>query len=210
MLNHYVANSKALRSELAEFKLILSKGAGLAEHGDLLPLFRSRIHLAASLGFANINLHSPDRLAVETNLFGSFRCDVVVGDSGADQFTLIELEDAKKNSIFELGTSRAFPRWASRLEKGMSQLVDWCWRLDHERPPSATLPPIFGCENPKIHCVLVIGRDLWLDGTAKSRLEWRRKHNGLFGHPFTIWTYDQFVRGAEARLAAAELAAWSL
>jgi hypothetical protein len=210
MLNRYAVNTKALKAELEVLKYLLKSKNALSEQADLLPLFRSNLHLAAALGFANINLQSPDRLAVETNLFGSFRCDIVIGDSQAEQFTLVELEDAKHNSIFEAVTKRGFPRWAGRVEKGLSQLVDWCWRLDHERPPSVTLPPIFGCENPKIHCVLVIGRDQWLDSTAKSRLEWRRRHNGLYGHPLTIWTYDQFARGVEMRLAAAEAAARSL
>lgn len=205
MLDRYTRVFPELRREFLEFEALLAPGTRLRETADILPFLRTRRHLAASFGFANTYLHVPDRLAQEVVLFGGFRCDLIVGDSRAEQFTLIELEDATETSIFEAASKRAYPRWSSRFEKGFSQLVDWAWRLSHERPPSVALEPIFGCQNPKIHYLLVIGRQHWLGASAEARLEWRRSHNGIANQRTSIWTYDTFRDFVQRRIEAADL-----
>lgn len=204
MLPVYKRSLPELRREFHEFEALLASRAPLKESTDILPFLRMRPHLAASFGFANAYLHMPDRLAQEVTVFGSFRCDVVVGDSRSEQFTLIELEDATQTSVFERASKRAYPRWSSRFEKGFSQLVDWAWRLSHERPPSIVLEPIFGCRNPKIHYLLVVGRQHWLDASAEARLEWRRSHNGIAHQRTSIWTYDTVLDFVPRRLEAAD------
>jgi len=84
-------------------------------------------------------------------------------------------------------------------------LVDWAWRIEHERQPSVTLQPIFGTNNPKVHYLLVIGRDHWLDDASHARLDWRRRDNGIQGQLTTIWTYDYFQRFVRRRLIEARM-----
>jgi hypothetical protein len=107
-------------------------------------------------------------------------------------------------SVFEAASGRAYPRWSTRFERGFSQLVDWSWRIDQERQPSSTLEPIFGTPDPKLHYVLVIGRDRWINAASRARLDWRRKHNGISGQQTSIWTYDYLLAFLERRLKAAE------
>ena len=204
MLRPYTRVLADLRREFSEFEALLAPGTPLREARDILPFLRPRPHLCAAFGFANAYLHMPDRLAQEVTLFGGFRCDLIVGDSRSEQFTLVEIEDATRTSVFEATRGRAFPRWSGRFEKGFSQLVDWAWRLDHERAPSVTLESVLGCGNPKLHHLLVIGRQHWLDAASEARLEWRRMHIGIANQRATIWTYDTFREFVRRRIEAAE------
>jgi hypothetical protein len=158
----------------------------------------------AAFGFANRALVAPNLLALERPLLGSFRCDVAIGNASARQFTLIELEDARENSLFEPVAGRDYPRWSSRFERGFSQLVDWAWRIDHERQPSVTLEAAFGTPDPQIHYLLVIGRDRWVGAAGRARLDWRQRHNGISGERTTVWTYDDLFSFTSDRLAVAE------
>ncbi len=204
MFDAYTRDLRALRAELDEFGSLLQAGAPLSEARQILPLVRRSRHLAAAFGFANGALAAPNMLAIERPLFGSFRCDVAVGSSAARQFTLVELEDARENSVFEAAKGRGYPRWSSRFERGFSQLVDWAWRIDQERQPSATLEAAFGTPDPRIHYLLVAGRDHWIGAAGRARLEWRHLHNGISGQRATVWTYDDVFSFISDRLTAAE------
>ena len=182
----------------------MRSGIPLSETNQILPFVRRSRHLAAACGFANHALGAPNLLALERPLFGSFRCDIAVGSSTSRQFTLVELEDARENSVFEAVKGRDYPRWSSRFERGFSQLVDWAWCIDHERQPSATLEAAFGTADPRIHYLLVIGRDRWIGAAGRARLEWRHLHNGISGKRTTIGTYDDRFSFLRDRLTAAE------
>jgi hypothetical protein len=201
MLDPYSRSLAGLQTEFDGFERLMRPRTGLRERDHILPLFRRSVHLAAYLGYANNNLVLPNLLGIERELL-AFRCDIAVGDSRTGQFTLVELEDASAESIFRpLSRTRAFPQWSSRYEAGFSQLVDWAWRIEQERQPSVTLQPIFGTTNLRIHYLLVIGRDHWLDDAAGARLDWRRRHNGIQGELTTIWTYDYFLGFVQRRMA---------
>jgi hypothetical protein len=105
---------------------------------------------------------------------------------------------------------RDYPRWSSRFERGFSQLLDWAWRIDHERQPSATLEAAFGTADPKVHYLLVIGRDQWIGDAGRARLHWRRLHNGISGQRTTIWTYDDLLNFVSLRLRGAERDGYAL
>ena len=200
MFAPYVRDPAARQRELHEFERLLQAGTALGERADILPFFRQNRHLAACLGYANNNLASPDLSGVEQELLG-FRCDIAIGDSRRSQFTLAELEDASEKSIFRPRTlTRAFPHWSNRFEAGFSQLVDWAWRIGQERQPSVTLQPIFGTPDPRIHYLLVIGRDRWLDAAGSARLDWPYRNNGIQGQLMTVWTYDYFLGFVQARI----------
>jgi len=200
----HVRDLVALRRELGQLADLLGGHRPLGEAKDIMPLLRTTRHLVAYFGHANANLGAADLLAIEKPLLGSFRCDLAIGGSVSGQFTLIELEDARPHSVFEPVRGRDYPRWSSRFERGFSQLVDWAWRIDHERQPSATLEAVFGTSDPKLHYLLVIGRDHWIGEAGRARLHWRRLHNGISGHRTTVWTYDDLLAFVDARLTAAE------
>lgn len=200
----YARDLHALRAELDSFGQLFRPGTPLGEAEHILPFIRQSRHLAAAFGFANRALGVPDLLAIEKPLLGTFRCDVAVGHRTARQFTLVELEDARENSIFEVARGREYPRWSGRFERGFSQLVDWAWRIDHERQPSVTLEAVFGTVDPRIHYLLVIGRDRWIGAAGRAGLDWRHLHNGISGQRTTVWTYDDLFTFIDNRLTAAE------
>lgn len=204
MFEPFVRDLVAARRDEGRLTALLGTGDPLGETADILPFLRTAPHLAAWLGQANANLGDADLLAMEKPLLGSFRCDIAVGDSATGQFTLVELEDARPNSVFELVRGRDYPRWSRRFEHGFSQLVDWAWRIDHERQSRATLAAAFGTTDPKFHYVLVIGRDRWIGDADRARLNWRRLHNGISGQRTTVWTYDDLLTFVRVRLRAAE------
>lgn len=204
MFDRYRRDLRELRAELNAFGALLQSGAALSEAKDICPFVRRSRHFAAALGSANNALGAPDMLALERPLFGSFPCDVATGSSTSRQFTLVELEDAREDSVFEPVRGRAYPRWSRRFERGFSQLIDWAWRIDRERQPSPTLDPVFGTPDPKIHYLLVIGRDQWFGGAGRARLDWRGLHNGISGQRTTIWTYDEMFAFIDDRLKATE------
>ena len=155
MFEPYTRDLRSLRRELKAFGALLQAERPLSEMRDVLPFVRRSRHLAAAFGFANRALVAPNLLAVERPVLGSFRCDIAIGNATAQQFTLVELEDARESSVFEPVTGRDYPRWSGRFERGFSQLVDWAWRIDHERQPSVTLEAAFGTGDPQIHYLLV-------------------------------------------------------
>ncbi len=209
VLKPYVRDLAALRREVNEFSSLLSSKPSHVER-EFLDLFGRCSHLAAAAGTINTSINAPDLVAVERTLF-SFRCDVAVGQSTTADFTIIELENAEPDSIFKVRKGqRAYPSWSGRFEAGFSQLVDWAWRIEHERPPAVTLEPIFGTADPDIHYVLIIGRDRYLDASGRARLKWRRRNNGLANRVTTVWTYDDLLSFVSRRVDAAEDDALSL
>lgn len=204
MFEPYTRDLRTLRQELEAFDALLQSGNPLGEAKDILPFVRRLRHLAAAFGFANRALVAPSLLAIERPVLGSFRCDVAVGNAAARQFTLVELEDARETSLFEPAPGRDYPRWSARFERGFSQIVDWAWRIDHERQPSVTLEAAFGTGDPQIHYLLVIGRDRWIGAAGRARLDWRQRHNGISGERTTVWTYDDLFSFISGRVVVAE------
>lgn len=202
MFDPYIRDLTVLQREIGEFAVMLASKPSHEER-EFLDLFGRCPHLASAVGHINAAINSPDLVAVERPIF-SFRCDIAVGQSSTGDFTIIELEDAKQNSIFKrTDRNRAYPSWSGRYEAGFSQLLDWAWRIEHERPPAVTLEPIFGTTDPDIHYVLIIGRDQYLDAAGRARLKWRRKTNGIANRHTTVWTYDDLLSFVQRRADAA-------
>ena len=210
MFEAYARDLVAVRRGERRLTALPGTGDPLGETADIMPFLRTARDLAAYLGQVNAHLGDANLLAIEKPVLGNFRCDIAIGDSTAGQFTLIELEDARPNSVFEPVRGRDYPRWSRRFERGFSQLIDWAWRIDHERQPSVTLEAAFGTMDPRFHYLLVIGRDQWIGEAGRARLHWRRLHNGISGQRTTIWTYDDLLTFVRARLRAAERDAASL
>ena len=114
--------------EIHEFQELLEANTSLQEQDDLLPFFRARPQLTAWLGTVNPDLVRPDSVAYEYEIFGRYQADILVGDTTQGRFTLVELEDASRTSVFK-DRERTSSYWSRRFLTGFSQLVDWLFEL---------------------------------------------------------------------------------
>jgi len=163
------------RAELDAFDHLLRSKTELSEREDILPLFRKNRQLASFISSYVPDIANPDRLATEYDIFGDFACDLAVGDSTSKSFLLIEFEDAKPNSLFVSAGAKATPEWSPRLEHGLSQVLDWFWKLgDMEK--SDDYENRFGARHVSFHGLVIVGRDQPLQPREKIRLKWRQDH----------------------------------
>ena len=117
------------------------------------------------IGRLNINASARNigRFASEFNLFGDYRTDFAVGDSSSGQYLLIELEPAT-DCIFTRKNE-----WHSRFSHGYNQLIDWLRLMDDQRQTGKfhdVFPNFRGFTG-----LFVIGRDAFLDETARRRVD---------------------------------------
>lgn len=185
--------------ELVAFKDLLDRKVELSESRDVLPFFRSSPNLCLSVGLINRYLVRGDLLRTEMTLFGQFRCDLVVGDSRSGSFCFVEFEDAKERSIFR-------PRndawdYAPRFERGFSQLVDWIYLVEDLRRTNR-FEEEFGSQLARYACLMVIGRDTFLNEPLGRRLRWRSDHTLIDSRTCDCVTYDELFR------ILADLARW--
>jgi hypothetical protein len=193
-----------LSTNLNELESLLSSETHLKERDQIIPFFKARPHLCAALGYVNNAVELPDRWANELDLFGDFACDVAAGDSEANAYTLIEFEDAQEYSILSrLQEGKTMKRWSSRFEHGFSQLVDWAWRISAEGESSAAFRRIFGDNNPSIHLLLVVERDVDLTKDDLTRLRWRANHVSLGQYRMSCFTFDGLLQSIRRRLLLA-------
>ncbi len=89
---------KQFKVELQEFNTLLVTQTELSERAEILPFFKSRLHL--SLGISWLGNVLPETYAHEFNLWGKFQSDLVVGSTSKRHFFFVEFEDATKDSIF--------------------------------------------------------------------------------------------------------------
>jgi hypothetical protein len=169
----------------------------LEEARDVLPFFQSHRNHAALLGSYNPGIVNFDCLAFEFSLFGDHRVDLVVGDSKNREYSFIEFEDAKPNSVFTRG-GRKTPRWSRRFEVGYSQLVDWILWLQNCQS-SADFQSRFGMRPIQFTTLLIIGRDAHLDDFAAQRLAWRADQVLVASRKVHCLTFDRLHRDLNAR-----------
>lgn len=66
------------RTEIDEFKTMLSVRSDLGERSAILPFFRKRTHLSTYIGTYVPDILSFDRIAYEYVLWGDFFADLVI------------------------------------------------------------------------------------------------------------------------------------
>lgn len=188
----------ASRTQLQAFKQLLDATPELSEGNDVLPFFEANDHLSALVGMLNPNIHRIDRLGHEYDLFGDFRCDLVVGDVRTPAYTLVEFEDARQDSIFRAGTKYTH-EWAPRFEHGYSQLVDWFWKIaDLER--TGVFAHRFGGSDASFSGMLVIGRRSFVTGRERQRLRWRSSRVVVDSNVVRCLTFDDLYDELDALL----------
>lgn len=132
-----------------------------------------------------------DSIARNLQLFGDFSVDIALRSTSSRQCILLEFEDAKKDSIFKSTGNKSTTEWAARFNKGYNQIIDWKWKLstvDH-----TSFKTTFGSEQVGygFTLVLIIGRDQFMSGPDRERLDWRSTKASIDSCAVHCYTYDQ-------------------
>ena len=184
---------RVFATELDEFKTLLDTHTELDENKHILPFFQQRKHLSASLGFVfnSVNSSPVDKIAYEFDLWGKFRCDLVLGCSAIGAYMFIEFEDAKADSVFKKSYNKNTSAFSSRFEHGYSQLKDWFYVLDNMQETS-DFEARFGHRNIQYEGVLIIGRKHFLrpEYDEPNRLRWHITHVIVNSKKISIITLD--------------------
>ncbi|ELS30716.1 MULTISPECIES: Shedu anti-phage system protein SduA domain-containing protein [Pseudanabaena] len=136
LINHRFDINECDR-QLQELQNFLATNPSIPETGEngLQNFFADRPNLILLLGYWHFGLE-PSFYKPEVSLFNNeFRADFVVADREKKKFVFIEFEDAMEDSIFKLKSRKSDLAntsydWASRYEHGLSQVIDWYYRMD--------------------------------------------------------------------------------
>lgn len=131
-----------------------------------------------------------DRIAHEFDIWGDFKTDLAIGDSRYNAYCFIEFEDAANDSIFKTVKGKATTEWADRFEHGLSQIVDWFYKLEDQRS-TRDFRAKFGGENVTYTGILVVGRSHAISDKDYSRLNWRSDKMILNSVPILSVTFDE-------------------
>ena len=160
------------RNEWNDFYGLLVSKPSLSEQKDVLPFFKTRQNLSLLICSYFPRIKIPDRFAHEYSIDGSFVADLIVGDSTAHQYLLVEFENGCQDSVFKKKGKKATLDWAPRFEGAYSQLIDWLWKLEDKRSTSDFVNT-FGSRRATFQGLIVIGKDMNLSPQEKDRLKWR-------------------------------------
>lgn len=196
-LQHHTIDPAAARYQWHELDRLLRSKPALGERADILPFFSARRDLAMIISYYYPLIENPDVIAHEYSLGGEFYPDLIVGDSKAQQYLLVEFEDASSTSIF---TGRKTKRdWAKRFEGAFSQLIDWLWRLEDMRSTGDFAQAFLG-RDASFHGLIVIGKDVNHSVSEQSRLRWRTERTLVDSKKIEVRTFDQLLKDADFRL----------
>lgn len=179
------------RSDLDDFQHLLASKTDLEEGQDIKPFFEAHPHLSAFIGSQSLRIATFDLLAHQYQLFGDFSCDLVVGDSIRKEYGFVEWEDGSSSSLFRYQGKKATPEWSTRLEHGLSQLIDWFWKLD-DMARTQDFTSRFGKAEINYFGLLVIGRDHCLTHPReRQRWQWRHRKTRVNSLEILCMTYDE-------------------
>lgn len=193
--------------QLQELDDFLRRNSEISETGEngLQKFFSDRPNLILLLGFWSFGLE-PSLYKPEASLFSNeFRADFVVANRSRRKFIFVEFEDATKNSIFKTKTQRSSSanisyEWSSRYERGLSQVIDWHYRMDdYER--TQKFEEYFGHRDVSYTGLLVIGRSAFLEGNGlMRRFQWRTEKTIVNSKPIHCMTFDQLLQESREKL----------
>lgn len=192
-------NRVNLLREIDEFREFLKTNPN-SERAQFLPFFAEHLQLCAHLGELNDKVNTVTHVGTEVGLWGDFICDLVAGSCGNGAFVFVEFEDASKTSLFlPKKRGRKNSQWGTRVEHGISQVVDWLFRIDSEST-SDNIVRDFGARHLSPYCVVVTGRNAEVSDYDRIRLDWRSKHTIVGGAKLAILTYDDLLGWLDARV----------
>jgi Domain of unknown function (DUF4263) len=191
------------RGELAAFKILLDrhKSGTLREKEHVLPFFRESRNLAALIGYLRSDCFLIDRIAYEFDIFGDHAADLVVGDSNRQAYGFVEFEDAVPDSIFRKEAKKSTLVWASRYERGYSQIIDWFWKLDDLVKTNTMRHRFEGAESIHYYGLLVIGRSGHLQPLEQARFSWRRNRVVVDSKHIYCMTFDELYNDLRDKLS---------
>jgi hypothetical protein len=184
--------------ELSDFKALLSRNPKLSESKDILPFFKKNKHLSAFIASAFPKMHQYDLIAHEFDIFGDFAADLVIGDSRSKAFAFVEFEDGTDDSVF-ISKRRSTPDWAYRVEHGVSQVMDWYWKLG-KMAESVDFETRFGSRSITMFGLVIAGRRTNLSARERDRLKWREESVICASKYIYITTFDDLADDLEFRL----------
>ncbi len=185
---------KQLEEAVIAFEKLLSNQEELEEKKDIQPFFNNHPALIPAMAeLVGMSITNIDELEFEFQLWHDFICDIGFGSSKKNTYCLIELEDAKKNSLFR-NTPKNHPKFSDKFEKGFSQIIDWFWKIDSLKNNATTIEHLFNTHNPKIKSILIIGRSHFLKSTSEiARLKWRIEKTIIDSKQIECLTYDELL-----------------
>jgi Domain of unknown function (DUF4263) len=194
-----VYDSQLIRQAISEFRILLHSQSELEERKDLQPFFKKHpvlIFLLAGLG--RVSRSNVDEYEFEFDLWQDLVCDIGIGDSRSNTYCLIELEAAKRNSIFK-NKPKNYPKYSDRLECGYSQIIDWFFKID-EMKNTSSIKRRFAGDYPRVNAVLIIGRSHFLNADLeRNRFNWRRDNTLIGAKSVNCLTYDELLEYFESK-----------
>lgn len=181
-------DARQCKVELTAFRKLLDTEDSLSERADLHSFFRERKQLSALL-FTYASGIPADLLAFEFPFLGDFIADLVVGNQQSKTFCIVEMEDARPDSVFRKVANRMTTEWSPRFEHGFSQLVDWSYVLDDFKKTDRFARD-FGHGHIRFHAMLLLGRNSGISEPDRRRLRWRAEKVRVDSHSFECLTFD--------------------
>lgn len=198
--------------QLRELQDFLTTNREIKEGGEngLQKFFSDRPNLILLLGYWHFGLE-PAFYKPEVNLFSNeFRADFVVADRQKKKFVFVEFEDATEDSIFKLksknpDSANTSYEWSSRYEHGLSQVIDWYYRMDdYER--TNKFEEYFGHRQINYVGLLVIGRDKFIQQSGlMQRFRWRSSKTIINSKSLHCMTFDQLLEESMEKLSTLKL-----
>jgi Domain of unknown function (DUF4263) len=185
---------KLQKEAVKAFEYLLNSKLELEEKADIQPIFKKHpvliLMMAELVGMSGMDIDEAD---CEIRLWGDFICDLGFGSSKINTYCLIELEDAKKKSIFKAKPTSQ-PKFSDRFEGGISQFIDWFWKIDGLKNNATEIEHLFSTHNPTIKSILIIGRTgFFRSSTEKSRFKWRSEKTIIDSKKIECLTYDDLL-----------------
>jgi hypothetical protein len=194
--------------QIQELEIFLANNLEIGETGDngLQKFFSDRPSLILLLGYWHFGLE-PAFYKSEVSLFNSeFRADFVIADQQKRKFVFVEFEDAKAYSVFKIKSPKTESgntsyEWSSRYEHGLSQFIDWYYRMDdYER--TNKFEEYFGHRQVSYTGLLVIGRDNFIrESGLMQRFRWRSMKTVIDSKPLHCMTFDQLFEELREKLS---------
>jgi antiviral defense system Shedu protein SduA len=138
-------------------------------------------------------------IKTELPLWGDFTRDLVAGSLQDGAFVFVEFEDASPTSLFRRRQGRKNSHWGTRVERGISQVTDWLFRISSEGP-SDRVERDFGARHVIPMGVVVVGRRAEVTAYDRARLDWRSAHSVIGGAKLLVLTYDDLLAWLDGRI----------
>jgi antiviral defense system Shedu protein SduA len=133
LFNEIIPDKEKLLQEVELFRKFLATNP-VGERAQFLPFFAQHPQLCGFLATMNDSVRAGTQVKSELSLWGDFTCDLVVGNLDDAAFVFIEFESAAQRTLFQSRPGRKNSHWGLRVEHGVSQVIDWLFRINTEGP----------------------------------------------------------------------------